>query len=63
MKVKETIVRDCCQPQDFKAYRGIVLGKSKYKFCVHCGQVYLETSSLDPMGNREYGWDVVRFAE
>ena len=50
MKIKETIERDCCQPQDLRPYKGVGTAKA---FCQHCGQLWGEASRMDAAGSRE----------
>lgn len=56
MKITETIERECCQRQDLKPYRGVMhesLKRHCPKFCVHCGQVWMEDSEMGPAGSNE----------
>lgn len=58
MKIQETIERDCCSPDDLKPYLPEVSPKvsrgHKYKFCVHCGQLWKWERSP---GEMDYGWE------
>ena len=56
MKITETIERECCQQKDMRPYRGKLsplLKVNKPLFCVHCGQVWIHVSQMDPAGGTE----------
>jgi len=56
MIIVETITRECCQPQDFKQYKGAREVESKYtglKFCAHCGQLWFNSFQTDGTGTTE----------
>lgn len=44
MKIKETIERECCQPNDMKIISGI------FRECIHCRQVWKRSKKLDEAG-------------
>lgn len=49
MKIKETIERDCCDPdKDLK--RVDVPNFQNCGFCIHCGQWWLDPEKEDPTG-------------
>lgn len=56
LKIKETITRDCCQRVDLKKYRGHRKDDSRLlnlQFCIHCGQLWYESSLMDVAGGKE----------
>jgi len=55
MKIKVTIERECCEPQDMLPYSGIVQFESgsKPKFCKHCGQLWIAEKYTDAAGDRD----------
>lgn len=57
MKIKETIERDCCDPnRDLERFMQPAAGN--YKRCVHCGRVYEFCRKL---GDIDYFWHEVEF--
>ena len=49
MIIKETIERECCHTQDLKIYKGTLKdhsNRSVYKFCIHCGQLWMQDRQL-----------------
>ena len=55
MKIKETVERDCCAPEDLLWYKGshnLPLG-SKPKFCRHCGQIWILITYTDAAGDTD----------
>jgi hypothetical protein len=58
MKITETIERECCDfRHDIKPYKGVVKSNAKYKFCVHCGQIFESVRECDPAGSMETSWE------
>lgn len=60
MKIKEITRRDCCQPQDFKSYKGVNHTGKQMEFCIHRGQLRIELMKYDSHGNPDYIWEIVR---
>jgi hypothetical protein len=60
MKIKVTEERECCQPQDLKAYRGQTKQAvhSGFKFCQYCGQIWTRERVTDAAGSSD--WELVR---
>ena len=56
MKITETIERSCCQKKDLLKYNGILrlehanINRLLFKFCIHCGQIWYESSKMGPAG-------------
>jgi len=62
MKITERIERDCCDLRmDLKPYKGIVgdQDRSEYRFCVHCGQIWVAGRYTDAAGSRSTKWDKI----
>lgn len=58
MKIKVTEERECCALQDMRQYNGGAFSESPsrrrlHKFCVHCGQRWVEESAGDAAGGVE----------
>lgn len=55
MKIKKTIERNCCDPEDLKPVNAHI---GKLKFCIYCGQLWRwEYEGVDASGNdSEYDW-------
>lgn len=56
MKIREEIVRDCCQPKDLKPIENSpkVGYDPLYKFCVHCGAHHRGESVRDAAGGTDW---------
>lgn len=60
MKIKVTIERECCHPDDMVTYHGVSdFNPVLYpKFCKHCGQIWIRESFMDAAGARD--WEYVK---
>ena len=59
MKIKETIERDCCDPnKDLVDYKGDVYDDydGKLKYCKHCGQLWVLSYTTDASIGVETVW-------
>jgi hypothetical protein len=59
MKITEQVERDCCDLRmDLKPYRGISGNHDhrEYRFCVHCGQLWVPGRYADAAGGRSTEW-------
>lgn len=58
MKIKETIERECCKPQDLRPVHGTPMSRisqPEYVFCIHCGRHLRQVQVRDDDGpNWEY---------
>ena len=57
MKVKEPVERECCLNQDLKLYYGMMEANFvRYhpRFCIFCGQIWVEDSRMDAAGGTEW---------
>ena len=55
IKISETVERWCCNgSKDLKEYRGKQARKEdEYRFCIHCGQIFVWSRRMDPAGSME----------
>lgn len=62
MKIVENVERECCQLQDRKPYKGLMVclehnispsTRRDFSFCVHCGQIWAVVREMMPSGGRE----------
>jgi len=62
VKIRQTVERDCCEPQDIKPYRGETESHSSvtYGFCTHCGQPHRHAWYTDAAGSRDWRWEKVK---
>lgn len=53
IKITETIERQCCDSsKDLNEYKGRQEHKDReYKFCVHCGQIFMWSRRIDSSGD------------
>lgn len=56
MKIRETIERECCKPQDLKPVEGSPSSGRvpEYKFCVYCGAYWRVVAFTDPAGASDW---------
>lgn len=55
VKVRQTIERGCCHPDDLRAVKCAtsIPAPLKPKFCIHCGQYWVLESYTDAAGSRD----------
>jgi hypothetical protein len=61
-RIKETVTRWCCQPQDLMALSNDVGWRRRepqYKACWHCGQKYEYYRYMDAAGSMDYDYRII----